>query len=224
MVQETAEFTQEAYETDDAFASFQAKADQVYFGPSRHVPGRGQGAVGAAQQFSFGTSDAKVSTEGAVLQGKAVIDGGATKTMGSLHAVECLSQKHMKTYGNTGVMKMDIQDRPVFGFGNSQRSRCMSTCTMQLPSEDHNMNLKIHVLEAGNAPVLLSVSSLRSMGAIIDYSRDEAVFTKIDPNVLVKLEQSAAGHQLLPLAEDFLRAGVPMPKAIHSLRQVGHSE
>lgn len=143
--------------------------------------------------------------------------------MGSRHA-ECLSREHEKQFGNPGVMTVNTNDRPVFGFGNSQRSRCMSTCTMKLPSDDHNMSLKIHVLEAGNAPVLLSAASLRAMGAIIDYSRDEAVFTKIDPRVLVPLERSAAGHQLLPLAEDFLRAGVHLPEAIHSLRQLGHSE
>ena len=62
--------------------------------------------------------------------------------------------------------------------------------------------LKVHALDKGQAPVLLSISSLRSLGAVIDYASDRAVFRAVDPTKVVRLERTAAGHQVLPLTTD----------------------
>ena len=58
----------------------------------------------------------------AIHQGKAIIDGGATKTMASVYALEKLSQANMNKRGESGVAKVDGHNRPIFGFGNSQES------------------------------------------------------------------------------------------------------
>ena len=63
-------------------------------------------------------------------------------------------------------------------------------------------SLKVHALDQGEAPVLLSVQSLRRLGAMIDYEHDLAVFRNTDPYQVVKLERSTAGHHLMPLTED----------------------
>lgn len=172
---------------------------------------------GQLEQSSFTVESQRPSTEQAIAEGKAVIDGGATRTMGSLHAVEALSKRWLQNHGCSGVKSVDVKDQPVFGFGNSQKSKCLSTCVMKVPSQETPMNLRIHVLEQGKAPILLSIDSLRAMGAIIDYTRDEAVFTAIDPCRVVQLERSQVGHQLLPLAEDFLRSGRILETPIKSL-------
>ena len=169
------------------------------------------------EQISLAATTQKPSTEQAIVEGKAVIDGGATKTMGSLHAVEALSKRWLQNHGRSGVKSVDVHDQPVFGFGNSQKSKCLSTCVMKVPSQEAPMNLRIHVLEQGRAPILLSIDSLRAMGAIIDYARDEAVFTSIDPSRVVQLERSQVGHQLLPLAEDFLKGGRVLKTPINDL-------
>lgn len=161
-----------------------------------------------------------VTTEEAIRQGKAVIDGGATRTMGSLHAIECLTNRNRQNGHDHGVHMINTEERPVFGFGNSQKSRCMSTCTMKIPCEAQPLNMKVHVLEQGQAPILLSVESLRRMGAIIDYANDLAVFRKLDAKVVVPLERSQAGHQLLPLSEDFLRGGKRVEQSVPSLREI----
>ena len=80
------------------------------------------------------------------------------------------------------------------------------------------MNYKVHVINQGTAPILLSVETLRRMGAIVDYNKDQVVFTKIDPQVLVQLHRSQAGHQLLPLGEDVLSRGERLAVPGRSLR------
>lgn len=54
------------------------------------------------------------------------------------------------------------------------------------------MQLKVHVLGEGKAPVLLSVDTLRKMGAIIDFASDEVIFSQVAPDKLIKLERSGA--------------------------------
>lgn len=157
------------------------------------------------------------TTEQAIMEGKAVIDGGATKTMASVYALEQLTNANLKKRGITGVAKIDAANRPTFGFGNSERTQCVSACQVQVPNDKQKMNFQIHVLNQGRAPVLLSVDTLRKLGAIIDFTNDQAVFTSVAPNMLVDLERSQAGHQLFPLAEDFCQQGRVCAKAVNSL-------
>ena len=75
--------------------------------------------------------------------------------------------------------------------------------------------IKVHALDKGSSPVLMSIDSLRRLGAIIDFEADLAIFRKVDPQKVVKLERSAAGHQVMPLTEDAFAdsksLGTPMP-------------
>lgn len=159
------------------------------------------------------------STQQVVTEGYGVLDGGATKTMASVRALEHL-QRHSRDQQQVGITKVDVEERPTFGFGNSEHNQCVSTCYLKLPVEEQDMSFKIHALDKGAAPVLISVSTLRRMGAIIDYTNDEAIFTKVNAQKIIKLSRSAAGHQLLPLTSDFMRDGVVFSKATTSLRQL----
>lgn len=51
---------------------------------------------------------------------------------------------------------------------------------------EQEMSLKIHALDRGQAPVLISVDSPRKMGALLDFSTDEVIFTKINPKKLIQ--------------------------------------
>lgn len=179
-----------------------------------------KGEVDGEQCFQAQDIPHRPSTDEAVSQGKAVIDGGATKTMGSLHAIECLVKQNKQRQQGHGVQRIATDDQPTFGFGNSQKSKCMSTCVMKVPCDQQPLNMKIHVLDQGKAPILLSVDTLRRLGAVIDYANDLAVFRSLNDRVVVPLERSQAGHQLLPLAEDFLREGCRIAQPIPSLKQM----
>ena len=150
----------------------------------------------------MGESQATISTQDVMLQGKAVIDGGATKTIGSIAALSRVADLNESIRGDSGVQQVDLADRPVFGFGNSSKDQCASTASLLVPLGGKMGALKVHALDKGQAPVLLSISSLRSLGAVIDYASDRAVFRAVDPTKVVRLERTAAGHQVLPLTTD----------------------
>lgn len=161
-----------------------------------------------------------LTTNQAVAAGKAVIDGGATRTIGSIEALEQLTDINMSKRGCTGIDKVDLADRPVFGFGNSSRNRCASTASVSVPMNGRLGSLRVHALDQGSAPILLSVDSLRRMGAVIDFENDKAVFRNVDARKVVSLERSSAGHQLMPLAEDMFHNAKELKQPLPSLREV----
>ena len=164
-------------------------------------------------------SGTHMSTQDAMMAGYGVLDGGATKTMASIKALECLEEK-CKEKDHQGISKVDLSEQPTFGFGNSHRGRCVSTCYFKVPTKEKSMSLKIHALDQGNAPVLISVDTLRRLGAIVDFRNDQAIFSDVNPKKLIALQRSVAGHQLIPLAEDFMSKGKPLAQAVHSLAQL----
>ena len=58
-----------------------------------------------------GAKDCKISTAQAMEQGKAVIDGGATRTVGSVKAVETLMNLNQNFNGTQGLSKLDTEQR-----------------------------------------------------------------------------------------------------------------
>ena len=69
----------------------------------------------------------KATTAEAVRAGKAVVDCGATRSLGSVFALE----RVMELSKNVGS-KVDLQNQPIFGFGNSTEDKCVSTLHLQL--------------------------------------------------------------------------------------------
>lgn len=159
-----------------------------------------------------------LTTQQAMEQGKAVIDGGATRTIGSVTAVEKLMELNASKDGDSGLQRLDPELRPVFGFGNSSSDRCLSTAWMKISAGGRNGELKIHTLDKGSGPILFSIETLRALGAIVDFSEDLVVFQKLDPKRIIQMERSSTGHQLLPLAEDWFKQSTTAETAVPSLR------
>ena len=157
------------------------------------------------------------TTEEAISEGMAIIDGGATKTLGSIAAVESLMAKNREHRGHDGVKGIDPDNRPVFSFGNSSRNRCASTVQMLLEAAGKPGQLQIHTLEEGQGPILLSVDTLRTLKAVIDFEHDVLVFRALDDKKLIPVERSATGHQLLPLSTDLYKNAWTTSKAVPSL-------
>ena len=152
----------------------------------------------------------KPSTSDAVAAGKAVIDCGATKSIGSVQALEQLMR-----LSPMGVSQVDTVDRPIFGFGNSSEDRCISTLHLNVQAGEKPGIMKIHALNRGSGPILLSVATLKALGATIDFGESTMVLKKVDSSKLLALEESQTGHLLLPLVQDILsgaqRTGKPIP-------------
>ena len=161
-----------------------------------------------------------LSTDKVVSQGKAVLDGGATRTIGSIAALEQVATLNTEKRGSTGVSKIDFNDRPVFGFGNSSKNQCASTAELSVPLGGKDGKLRVHALDQGSAPVLLSVHSLRALGAVIDFEHDLAVFRKVDPTRMIPLERSTAGHQVMPLTEDVYDRAIQLKTPLKALKEL----
>ena len=163
-------------------------------------------------------SQSFISTTQAVAEGKAVLDGGATRTIGSITALERVTDLNTRKRGATGVANIDFSDRPVFGLGNSSKNQCASTADLQVPMAGRLGTMKVHALDEGSAPILLSIHSLRRLGAVIDFEHDLAVFRHVDPRKMIRLERSSAGHQLMPLTDDIYTQAVDLGKPLGSLK------
>ena len=184
--------------------------------PEEHAPfvcyAEGTNAVEAAMVTAAPT------TEDAIRAGIAVVDGGATKTVASVQAVESLMRVNQAQKGHDGIRHVDKHNRPVFSFGNSSANQCLSTAQVAISAGGKQGTLNIHTISQGHGPILLSVASLRALGAVIDFSEDLAVFRNLDANRIVQFQRSASGHQLIPLSQDLLHGAKDATHAVPSLK------
>ena len=90
---------------------------------------------------------------------------------------------------------------------------------MKISAGGRNGQLKIHALDKGSGPVLFPVETLRSLGAVIDFSEDLIVFRQLDPTRVIKMERSCTGHQLLPMTEDWFQTASQASSPVPSLKQ-----
>lgn len=145
-----------------------------------------------------------LSMQHIVETGKAIIDGGATSSVGSVDAMEQIRKINQRK-GNSTEVDLEFNEAPSFRFGNNGRTTCLSTAQLNIPLAQQQGKMKIHVHEIPQQPILMSIQALRRMGAVIDFERDECIFRNIDPSRVVRLERAASGHQVFPLTEDVYR-------------------
>ena len=160
-----------------------------------------------------------VALEQIVREGKAIIDGGATSSLGSEEALQTIAQLNWDAQGKDGIQILP-DERPAFKFGNNGKHTCMATAMLQLPIANTSSQMKIHLHDIPGQPVLLSVRSLRALGAIIDFERDEAIFKRLDPQKLVTLETTEGGHQLFPLVKDVLAGAKELHQPFTTLENI----
>ena len=135
--------------------------------------------------------------------GKAIVDCGATRSIGGIAALESLG----RLLGPEQIT-IDFDNRPWFTFGNGSRQRVMSRATFHVTAGRRTGKVNIYVLDAPNTPILLSIEALEGLGAIIDFTTKTAVLQKIDPRIVIRLEQSEGKHLLLNMSKDLLQNGV----------------
>ncbi|CAE7233664.1 RE1 [Symbiodinium sp. CCMP2592] len=168
----------------------------------------------AAQETAYATG---ITTREAVQQGKAVMDCGATRSIGSVLALEKLMEMNIAQHGEPRVIEVDRSDRPIFGFGNSSTDRCASTVKMGIQAGNRQGVFRIHALNKGDGPILMSIEAMTMLGALVDFSANLAVFRKLDPTKLIPIERSATGHMLVPLSGDLFKKAIQAVQTIPGL-------
>ena len=165
------------------------------------------------------TEEKKLMTTAEAIQaGYGIVDGRATRTLGSVHALEAVMQQNLLNHQEGRVLKVDPNNTPSFGFGNSSRDTCCSTATMGITANSRPGELTVHALDKGEGPILLSISMLRRLGALIDFENDLIVFRHINNKKIIQADRSLAGHQLLPLSKDLYSNSVDSAQPVPSLK------
>ena len=160
------------------------------------------------------------STKEAVKNGFAVIDGGATRTLGSVEAIQRVMDLNQEQYGSSRIQSVNVTDRPTFGFGNSTEDQCASTVELGISAGDCDGRLTIHALNRGETPILLSVATLRALKAVIDFEQDLVCFRALNTSRLLQLRRSTTGHQLIPLTKDLYEEALSTSTPVPSLRDL----
>ena len=108
--------------------------------------------------------------------GHGIVDCGATRTIGGVEAVETLNDI-LVSRGHP-PMEVDFQDRPVYKFGNGEvkRVRCRVKLTLLVRGE--YVSFFVHVIEAQGIPILVSIDTLRNLGAIVDFEAGCGIFKR----------------------------------------------
>ena len=181
------------------------KVDEVHEEQAPFVCFGDHGTVGFASleeaASAFLGTEAMTTAE-AVREGYAILDGGATRTLASVHAIECLMQKNQALHGDARIHDVDVDNTPTFGFGNSSSDQCVSTVSVGLKADGKDGEITIHALNKGEGPILLSVATLRKLGAVLDFENDLVVFRRLNGKKIIKVGRSATGHQTLSLKDD----------------------
>ena len=158
-----------------------------------------------------------LSTSEAVMKGMCVVDGGATQTVGSVRAVEAVLDQNLRRHGSTRLSSVSTKDPPTFSFGNSTENKCLSTALLRVTAGGTPGELRVHTLDHGQSPILLSIEALRRLGAVIDFEADLIAFRHLNDKKIVRLARGKSGHQLLPLTEDWMANAQDTSVAVPSL-------
>ena len=181
------------------------------------------GAVGFASleeaASAFVGTEAIMTTAEAVREGYAILDGGATRTLASVHAIECLMKQNQALHGDARIHDVDVDNTPTFGFGNSSSDRCVSTVSVDLKADGKDGEITIHALNKSEGPISLSVATLRKLGAVLDFENDLVVFRRLNRKKIIKVGRSATGHQTLSLKDDLYNNAEEATQDVPSLRE-----
>ena len=131
-----------------------------------------------------------------IQKGLAVLDCGATGSLGGVPALEALT--HLR-----GTPELDFTSQPSYTFGGCKKMQALCRAKFQVQADSKGGAVNIHAMDT-KSPILAGIEALRAAGAIVDFSRDLAVFQKIDPTKVTKLPRASTGHLLLNLGGDLI--------------------
>ena len=155
----------------------------------------------------IGVQESVLGTLQKMYPGFAVLDTGATETVASLEAIDEVMRRRREKYPNEQVLVHPERHR-AFRFGNGQSRTAESYVEIPQLLDGKEVRLGVHTLDVPEVPVLVSIQTMRKLGAVISTAGDFVVFEKVNPNVQVPLVQSRSGHLLLDLTTDWMSAGL----------------
>ena len=134
--------------------------------------------------------------------GYAVLDTGATETVGSLQAVEHIMQRRQIKFGDEKV-GVDVQRRKRFRFGNAEERSSESYLLLPQMVNGVNTSLGVYTLDVPGDPILVGIRTMEKLGAVISVADQTIEFTKLFPGTKIPLIRGQNKHLLLDLCSDW---------------------
>ena len=96
---------------------------------------------------------------------------------------------------------------PGDGEGVSGREQQGAKSYVEVPQtlKGREIYLGCYALDVEKVPILLSIKTLRKLGAVIDFHRQTIIFKLVDPGIMIPLTKSRSGHLLLDLTRDWFQ-------------------
>lgn len=133
----------------------------------------------------------------------AVVDTGATETVGSLDALDVIMKCRSTHFGHEPI-SIDPHVHKQFRFGNGQTRQSESLVYVPQQVNGRSTGLGVFALDVPEIPVLLGIKTLRRLGAILNTRYDTVEFSSLFPGVIIPLTRGRNGHMLLNLVEDWV--------------------
>ena len=156
------------------------------------------------------------ATEGMDRLRFAVLDTGATETVGSMDALDRILSVRQERFGEEEVY-IDPSQNKEFKFGNGQTRTAASFVHVPQTIGNQKTTLGVYALDVPQIPVLLGIKTLKRLGAIIDVDSETLEFKKRFPGMQVQLICGQNGHLLLDLCSnwDVRERHNPYPLSLH---------
>ena len=128
-------------------------------------------------------------------RGYGILDGGATKSVGSVNEVQELADRAL-----TNSLEVSIEDsRTGFSFAGGGGEN--ASVSVKVPvGELDNQAVGIHTLAGENTPILLGIDTLIKFGLVIDYAYDRVYSYKLGR--MIQTVKLPSGHLAVPMAAD----------------------
>ena len=103
---------------------------------------------------------------------RVIVDSGASENAVGIQSLQKLVEDSGVSY------EIEVNDRPVFKFGNGQQLQALSRADL-LNTSLGNISFYVLGSEALNTPPLMGGKTLRSLGAMLAYQNDLFIFTSV---------------------------------------------
>ena len=134
--------------------------------------------------------------------GWAVVDTGATETVGSLEAIEHVMERRASVFGQEKV-GLNCRKKKRFKFGNAQEQESASFILLPQRIQGTSTSLGIYTLDVPGVPILIGIKTLSRLGALVDVNEPSLIFRKNFPGIRIPLVRGQNGHLLLDLCRDW---------------------
>ena len=163
-----------------------------------------QGQEKKREEDNLSADSALTCHQDIIAAGLGIVDCGATASLASIDALEAIMTLNRRQCGDDRVtVQPDI--KPTFKFGNGERKECISSVQLQMDLDGHHGKMQLHVHDTPLQPALISVKALKHLGAVLDFSTNECVFTRVNPSAVIKLDSADNGHILMPLVSNLFQ-------------------